>query len=450
MSRTDVVVRGRRVVTRAGVRSCAIHVREGTITEVTAWDDVPAGVEVVDAGDAVVSPGAVDIHVHVNEPGRTDWEGFATATRAAAAGGVTTIVDMPLNSIPATTTVPALHEKQEAARGQCWIDVGFWGGAVPGNTADLAELHAAGVFGFKAFLVDSGVEEFASLDAAGLRDAARAIAGLDSLLVVHAELPGPIAAATARLAGADWGRYATYLASRPPEAEVDAVQVVTEAARATGCAVHVLHLSAADALAAVRDAVADGVAVTAETCPHYLTLQAEEVPDGVTAFKCAPPIREAVNQARLWAALAAGQIMAVASDHSPSPPERKTGDFRHAWGGIASLQLAPAVTWTAARARGHGLLRLAGWLASGPARVAGFRRKGVIAAGYDADLVLWHPDQTFTVDAAGLEHRHPVCAYDGRVLHGVVEATYLRGDAVWRDGAAGDDATGRLLRRGAA
>jgi allantoinase len=450
MDEAELVVRGQRVVTPEGVRPCAVHIHAGRITAVTEPDDVPAGADVVDAGDAAVSPGAVDIHVHVNEPGRTDWEGFASATRAAAAGGVTTILDMPLNSVPATTTVAALRAKRDAAAGRCWVDVGFWGGAVPGNAAEVADLHAAGVFGFKCFLVHSGVAEFACLDLDGLHAAAAAVAAVDALLVVHAELPAPIEEATAALADADWRRYATYLASRPPQAEVDAVRAVVDAARATGCRAHILHASAADAVEVVAQAAGGGLAITAETCPHYLILAAEDVVDGQTACKCAPPVRDAANQLRLWNALDAGRIAAVASDHSPSPPELKAGDFAAAWGGIASLQVAPAATWTGARARGYSLDALAGWLATGPARIVGLQRKGAIAPGWDADLVVWHPEQAFTVDPARLEHRHPVSAYDGVQLHGVVETTYLRGRPVWRDGAPVGAPAGRLLERGAA
>jgi allantoinase len=441
-----LVLRGRRVVTPDGVRPAAVHAAGGVIERVTAADEAPGGAAtVVDAGDAVVLPGLVDTHVHVNEPGRTAWEGFASATRAAAAGGVTTIVDMPLNSVPPTTSVKALQAKRAAAAGSCQVDVGFWGGIVPGNLDQLEPLVEAGVLGCKAFLVDSGVPEFGSVDAAGLEAAMRALARRDALTVVHAELPGPIAAARDRLGGADPRRYATWLRSRPDRAETEAVALVAELAGRLRARAHVLHLSSAEALEPLRRARAAGAPLTAETCPHYLALAAEEVPDGATQFKCAPPIRSAANRERLWRALAAGDLALVASDHSPCPAERKRqrdGDFMAAWGGIASLQLMLPVVWSAARRRGHGVADLAAWLAAAPARLAGLDdRKGAIAPGRDADLVVFDPDATFAVDPAALYHRHPLTPYAGRVLHGVVRATFLRGHLVW------EAATGRFAGR---
>jgi allantoinase len=436
--RPRVVLRGRRVVTPEGVRPAAVHATGGVIERVADYDEVPASVPLIEAGDAVVLPGLVDTHVHVNEPGRTAWEGFWSATRAAAAGGVTTIVDMPLNSLPPTTSVAALEAKRAAAAGKAHVDVGFWGGIVPGNLRELEPLIEAGALGCKAFLVDSGVPEFGSVDAAQLEAAMRALARQDAPTVVHAELPGPIAEA-ARAgagAGADPRRYRTWLDSRPDRAETGAVALVAELAARVDARAHVLHLSSAQALEPLRRArAARGDRLTAETCPHYLTLAAEEVPDGATQFKCAPPIRSAANRERLWAALAAGDLAMVASDHSPCPPERKLpreGDFMAAWGGIASLQLTLPLVWSWARGRGPGVADLAAWLAAAPARLAGLDgRKGAIAPGHDADLVVFDPDATFQVDPAALYHRHPVTPYAGRVLHGVVRATLLRGRAIW-------------------
>jgi allantoinase len=449
-ARPELVLRGRRVVTPEGVRPAAVHVRAEVIQRVSAYDQVPAGTALVEAGDATVLPGLVDAHVHVNEPGRTAWEGFSSATRAAAAGGVTTIVDMPLNSVPPTTSVPALQAKRAAAAGKCHVDVGFWGGIVPGNLAELEPLVEAGVLGCKAFLSDSGVPEFGSVDPAGLEAAMRALARQDALTVVHAEVPGPIAAATSALGGADPRRYRTWLQSRPDRAETEAVALVAELAGRLGARAHVLHLSSAEALEPLRRARAAGAAVTAETCPHYLALAAEEVPDGATQFKCAPPIRSAANRERLWAALAAGDLALVASDHSPCPAERKRlreGDFMAAWGGIASLQIALPVVWSWARQHGHSVADLAAWLAAAPARLVGLdARKGAIAPGRDADLVVFDPDATFEVDPATLYHRHPVTPYAGRVLHGVVRATFLRGRPVW-DGGEVASPRGRLLAR---
>jgi len=340
------------VVTALGLREACIHVSNGSIERVAAFDDVPPGVPLVDAGEGVVLPGLVDTHVHVNEPGRTEWEGFATATRAAAAGGVTTILDMPLNSIPATTTPEALAQKRDAAEGRIHVDVGFWGGAVPGNLGDLGDLHRAGVFGFKAFMCPSGVTEFPPLDLDQLREAMTEIAAFDGLLIVHAELPEPIGAAAVRLAGADPFAYSTYLASRPPESEERAVVAVIAASLASGCRTHVLHLSASSCLDVVDGSKGR---VTAETCPHYLTFEAEEIPDGATEFKCSPPIRDAENRERLWEALRAGALSSLVSDHSPCTPELKAGSFFEAWGGIASVELGLRAVWTGARARRFGL-----------------------------------------------------------------------------------------------
>lgn len=452
MTTTELTIRGRRVVTPEGLRPAAVHVRDGTIVAVTDPDDIdapPTG-DLVDAGDHVVAPGLVDIHVHVNEPGRTEWEGFATATRAAAAGGVTTIIDMPLNSVPPTVTVEALSAKQQAADGQCHVDVGFWGGIVPGNTGQLAGLHQAGVFGFKAFLADSGVDEFGHVDPTQLERAMRRLADLDALTLVHAE-SGDVLRQTATVFDDHDSRvYATYLESRPDDAEVHAVQTVGAIALRTGARAHVLHLSSAEALTPLRHAARAGAALTAETCPHYLALTAEEIPDGATAYKCAPPIRGGDNRDRLWTALADGTVALVASDHSPCTPELKRrgdGDFAAAWGGIASLQLGLGVVWTHAQARGHIPADMVHWMSAAPARLVGLQRKGVLAPGADADIVIWDPDTTWTVDASALEHRHPITPYDGMTLRGQVRTTYLRGQVIYDNGTAVGEPTGRLLRR---
>jgi allantoinase len=444
-----MVIRGSRVLTPGGLRAAAIHVAEGRIARVGSFDEVPAGVNVVDAGDALVFPGLVDTHVHVNEPGRTDWEGFATATRAAAAGGVTTILDMPLNSIPPTTSVAALHAKRSAAGGRCAVDTGFLGGVVPGNAAELAPLHSAGVFGFKCFLCPSGVDEFPPLSPDDLRAVAPALVELGALLMVHAEWPGVLD----RSAGesGDPRSYGTWLATRPVAAETDAVRFLIELARESGLRVHVVHASTPESVELIDAARAEGVRITVETCPHYLGFAAEEIPGGATEYKCAPPIREARHREGLWDALARGRVDAVVSDHSPSPPamkHRDEGNFLRAWGGIASLQLRLPAVWTEARARGHSPERLAQWLCAGPARLAGLDgRKGAIAPGRDADLVLWHPERELVVDERMLRHHHPLTPWLGRTLAGVVEATYLRGELVYARGAADLPPRGRLLTR---
>jgi len=397
------------------------------------------------ASDVVLLPGIVDTHVHVNEPGRTHWEGFATATKAAAAGGVTTIVDMPLNSLPPTIDAAALEIKRAAAARQCWVDVAFWGGAVPGNEPDRGHLRQAGVRGFKCFLADSGVPEFPPLDRAGLRCAAAQIADLDSLLLVHAEDPAFLGGAR-EPGGAD---YSAFLRSRPPRAETSAVEAVIETVRHTGVRAHILHVSSADSIELLAGARAEGLAVSSETCPHYLTLAAEDVPAGATEFKCCPPIRERANSDRLWAGLQAAVIDCVVSDHSPSPPEAKlrdTGDFANAWGGIASLQLSLAVVWTSARERGCQLTDVVRWMAAGPARLAGLDGKGRIAVGCDADLVVFAPDAHFVVKPEMLEHRHKLTPYTGRRLAGVVRRTWLRGREIFgSDRAATARPAGELL-----
>ena len=428
-----LVVRARRAVVGGAERAVAVGVRDGRVAAVAAYDELEAPDVVVLADDEVLLPGLVDTHVHVNEPGRTEWEGFATATRAAAAGGVTTIVDMPLNCIPATTTVAALEEKRAVAHDQVHVDVGFWGGAVPDNLGDLAPLHDAGVLGFKCFLLDSGVEEFPPLDPSQLSAAMTETARLGALMIVHAE-------DGALVTDARGTTYDDFLASRPPAAEQRAIDLVVATARRTGSRAHVVHLSAADAMPS-----REGVDLTVETCPHYLALAAEEVPDGATQFKCCPPIRPAANRDRLWAALAAGDIDFVVSDHSPCTAALKRGDFGEAWGGIASLQLSLPVVWTAARQRGHTLADVVRWMATAPARRVGLVGKGEIAVGRDADLCVLAPDETFRVDASALQHKNAVSPYDGRTLTGTVRQTWLRGAPI--DLAAAP--SGRLLRRGA-
>ncbi|MFI5892703.1 allantoinase AllB [Actinoplanes sp. NPDC051513] len=427
----DLVVRSRRAVVGGAERPAAVAVTGSRIESVSAYDATIEAAEDVDLGDTALLPGLVDTHVHVNEPGRTEWEGFATATRAAAAGGVTTIIDMPLNSLPPTVDVEALRIKQAAAAGKIHVDVGFWGGAIPGNAAALPGLHDAGVFGFKAFLADSGVPEFPPVSPAEL---ALSLKAVDALFVVHAEDPGHLRDAASSAA------YADFLASRPAAAEDAAIATAIDAARATGQRVHILHLSAAGALTLIAAAQAEGVRVTAETCPHYLTLDAAQIPDGATEFKCCPPIRDAANADALWRALTDGLITCVVSDHSPCTPElkrRDTGDFAAAWGGIASVQLGLPVIWTAARDRGHRLADVVEWMARRPADLVGLAAKGRIAPGADADLVAFDPDATFEVDPSRLHHRNPVTPYAGKVLRGVVRTTWLRGRRVTTDQAGG-------------
>lgn len=423
--------------------------RDGRIESLREYDDLAPGVPLIDAGDAALLPGLVDTHVHVNEPGRTEWEGFASATAAAAAGGVTTLVDMPLNSIPATTTGEALRAKQEAARGRCRVDVGFWGGVVPGNAHELPRLAEAGALGFKCFLVPSGVDEFDHVGEYDLREALPILARLGLPLLAHAELPEAIGAAAG--AAGDPHRYETWLASRPAAAEESAIALLIELCRLTDAHVHIVHLSAATALPMLREARAEGLRLTVETCPHYLWFAAEDVQDGATELKCAPPIRERDNRDALWRALRSGGIDMIVSDHSPCPPELKSGergDFMEAWGGIASLQLGLSVVWAAASRRGHDLGDVARWMSSAPARLAGLSaRKGSLEPGRDADIVVFDPDVEWDVDAARLLHRHRVTPYAGARLRGIARATYLRGEHIQQDGAMVGEPLGVRLER---
>jgi len=451
-STPDLIIRSKRAIVPEGERAAAIHIRNGVISEISAFDDIPAGSPVHDAGSSVVMPGLVDTHVHINEPGRTDWEGFSSATRAAAAGGITTLVEMPLNSIPATTTAAAYREKVAAAAGKLWVDTGFWGGVVPGNTDELRALWEAGAFGFKCFLVPSGVEEFPHVAETDLRAALPVLAAMGAPLLAHSELPGPIAEHAKKPLKEDSRRYATWLASRPRDAENEAIALLLKLSREFHARVHVVHLSSSDALPQLQQAKADGLAVSVETCPHYLTFAAEEIPDGATQFKCAPPLRERENLESLWRALGDGTIDFIATDHSPCPPAMKLleeGDFLRAWGGIASLELSLPAVWTQARSRGYAVPRLVPWLSGGPARLAGLeKRKGSIAAGFDADLVIWNPEATFTVDPAQLHHRHKITPYAGRKLAGTVEATFLRGRKIFDRGEFSPSPIGRVLHRG--
>lgn len=412
-------LRSNRVVTGGQVRPATVRCEDGVVVS------VGQGAADHDYGDLVMLPGLVDSHVHVNEPGRTEWEGFETATRAAAAGGTTTIVDMPLNSIPPTTDVEALRTKRQAAYGKLSIDCAFWGGIVPGSEPDLAGLLNGGVCGLKVFLVDSGVPEFPPVDVDELRPL-----GLSAPLLVHAELESHL--------GVAGPTYEEYLASRPAVAEAEAIHSVTGLASP----VHVLHVSSAEGVEAIADA---GTGVTGETCPHYLTFSSEDVRG--TEFKCAPPIREPQHREALWDGLVSGDLDMVVSDHSPSPPEMKEGDFSSAWGGVSSLQLRLVAFWSGAIARGLGLESAARWLASAPARLAGLDdRKGSIDVGQDADFVIFDPDGVTTVHGANLYHRHPLTPYEGMTLRGEVVETFLRGDVVY-DGRSVMAGSGRMLRR---
>ncbi|HLW43889.1 MAG TPA: allantoinase AllB [Candidatus Acidoferrales bacterium] len=445
-------IRSKRVVTPEGVRAATVRIRDSVIEAIAGYNDLPSGKHVFDTGESVVMPGLVDTHVHINEPGRTDWEGFETATRAAAAGGVTTLIDMPLNSIPATTTAAALETKRNAASKKCWVNVGFWGGVVPGNAGELRALHRAGVFGFKCFLVPSGVPEFAHVNEDDLRLALPILAELNTPLLVHAELPGPIEEANKKIAKSDPAKYRTWLLSRPPGAETKAIEMMIRLAREFKARVHIVHVSSELSVPLLRRAKKEGVRITAETCPHYLFFVSGPIRSGRTEFKCAPPIRDLQNRKKLWTALEKNTIEFVVSDHSPSPPALKcldTGDFFKAWGGISSLQLGLPVMWTKMSGQNDSLKQLVRWRCSGPARLAGLEnQKGAIAIGYDADIVVWNPEKRFVVRPKMLQHRHKLTPYANLPLRGAVEATFLRGELIYDRGRFLGAPHGALLRRG--
>ncbi len=449
MNGRQLIVSSERVVTPTGIRPASVHVTDGVIVAVDA--PVTKGTGVFDVGALVVMPGIVDSHVHVNDPGRTDWEGFESAGRAAAAGGVTTLVDMPLNSTPVTTSVSALEAKVAAAQGHCLVDFGLWGGVVPGNSGELEALLDAGALGCKCFLSPSGIDDFPNVNEAELLIAMPALARLGATLLAHAELPRRIRPPDPK---ADPSDYTTFLATRPREAELEAISLLIRLSEETGCAVHIVHVSAAEALPLIAEARRAGTRITAETCPHYLSLAAEEVPRGGTHFKCAPPIRERANRDGLWNGLVDGTLDLIASDHSPCPPDLKaleSGSFINAWGGISSLQLSLRVAWTEADRRGYDLPQIVRWMCEGPARLAGLaHRKGRLAEGYDADLVIFDPDAEATVEAVQLFHRHTLTPYEGSRLRGRVVATYVRGILVFDDGAFSEACPGRWLKRGEA
>ena len=439
----------RRVVTSEGLREAGVHVRGGVILEIVDPAKLPAGIPVEDLGDLVLMPGLVDTHVHINEPGRTEWEGFVTATKSAAAGGVTTLVDMPLNSSPVTTTMEAFRQKVSASNGKLFVDCGFYAGLIPGNTIELQHLVTDGVLGVKVFLADSGLDEFPKASEHDLRKAVGFIAASGLPLLVHAELAGEIKDPWPE--HSDGRSYRAYLASRPRVWEHDAIELMIRLCREFNCRTHIVHLSSADELPGLEKARSSGLPLTVETCPHYLYFCSEEIADGDTRFKCAPPIREQESRERLWDGLKRGVIDCIVSDHSPCTPSLKLlseGDFRKAWGGIASLQFGLPIVWTAARQRGFSITDIAEWMSRRPAQLVGLQdRKGAITPGHDADMVVWDPDASFVVRAADIQHRHPTTPYEGEELRGTIVATYLRGDKIFEKTKFSGDAHGKVIMR---
>lgn len=427
-----------RLVRAEGIRPGAVLVEGEQIRAVVPPGEVPLDAQVEDFGTAAILPGLVDSHVHLNEPGRTVWEGFETGTRAAAAGGYTMLVDMPLNCLPATTCLEALEAKRIAARNQCHIDWAAWGGVVSNNQRDIEPLASAGVLGFKCFLVHPGIDGFSMVTEAELRAALPYLRRTGLPLLVHAELPGPIERATAGLGGDSWTHYEVYLRSRPDEAELCAIQMLISLCREFGFRLHIVHLSTAQGIELLQGARAEGLPISVETCPHYLYFAAETIPDGATLCKCAPPIRSRENRENLWQGLSHGVIDLVVTDHSPCPPSMKKleeGDFQSAWGGITSLSVALSAMWTEGSRRGFTLSNIVQWMAEGPARLAGCgSHKGRIAPGYDADLVVFEPETEFVVSKERLHQRHALSPYVGEKLRGVIKETYLRGDRVFSNG----------------
>jgi allantoinase len=439
----------KRIVTPQGTRSGALLVESGRIRVICSPSEVPANAVVHDCGNNALLPGLVDTHVHINQPGRTEWEGFRTATRAAAAGGYTTLVDMPLNCLPETTTVAALEEKRAASQGECVVDWAPWGGAVADNQQHILPLARAGVLGFKCFLIYPGCDGFTMIDQQQLEAALPAIAESGLPLLVHAELAGPIDEATGRLRNADWRSYATYLASRPDQAELTAIRLMIRLCRQYRFRLHIVHLSTALALGELRHARAEGLPVTVETCPHYLHFAAEEIADGATLLKCAPPIRGKENQRQLWEGLRDGIIDMIVTDHSPCPPEMKReelGRFDLAWGGIASLSLALPIIHSECTGRGFTLDDIARWMSSAPAALAGIsHRAGVLDAGREANFVVFNPDGEFCVTADRLHYRHTISPYLNETLRGSVIATYLRGEPVFSEAGFAETPLGREI-----
>jgi allantoinase len=437
----------KRIVTPDGMRQGALLVEKGKIQAVCGLTEIPVDAISHDCGNDALLPGLVDTHVHINQPGRTEWEGFRTATRAAAAGGYTTLIDMPLNCLPETTTVAALKEKRTAAQGECFVDWAAWGGAVADNQQHILPLARAGVRGFKCFLIYPGCDGFTMIDQQQLEAALPSIAESGLPLLVHAELAGPIDAATNELRNADWRSYATYLASRPDQAELDAIRLMIRLCRQYSFRLHIVHLSTALALEELRAARAEGLPITVETCPHYLHFSADDIQDGETLLKCAPPIRGKKNQQELWNGLRDGVIDMIVTDHSPCPPAMKrtdSGRFDIAWGGIASISLALPVIYTECQRRGFTLDDIVRWMSTAPAALAGVGHlAGALEAGRDANFVVFDTDAEFTVTADRLHYRHPISPYLNETLRGVVKATYLRGEAVYQEGNFAATTSGR-------
>jgi allantoinase len=441
----DFIISSQNVVTSTGIRPAALGIRSGVISGVMNPDQIPSDVPIENFGNAVIMPGVVDTHVHINEPGRSEWEGFETATKAAAAGGITTLVDMPLNSTPVTTTLDAFRKKTSATEGKLWVDCGFYGGVIPGNNSSIQPLLDAGVLGMKAFLAHSGIDDFPNVTATDLRTAMPFIGRSGLPLLVHCELANNNSQSAIRNSKS----YREYLSSRPRDWEHRAIELMISLCKEFNCRTHIVHVSSSDAIPMLRRARKEELPLTTETCPHYLFFCAEEISDGDTRFKCAPPIRERENKEKLWVALHDGVIDFIVSDHSPSHPVLKcleTGDFTNAWGGIASLQFGLSIIWTEARRRGYSVVDIARWMCTRPAEFIGMNtRKGVITPGADADVVVWNPERSFTVEPSLIQYRHKITPYEGKTLYGKIEATFLGGKKIFENGTINNQPYGKIL-----
>lgn len=432
-----------RVLTPKGERPAAILIQEEKIMDVVSISEIPSDCPVEDMKNDVVMPGLVDTHVHINEPGRTDWEGFETATKAAAAGGITTLVDMPLNCIPVTTTVDALNEKIAATKNQLWVDCGFYGGLIPDNLQDIESLADAGVLGFKAFLSHSGIDEFPNINEKHLREALPIFANKGIPILVHAELEN------GAIQSEDHSTYKSFQDSRPKSWENNAVKLLIQLSKEFDARIHIVHLSSADILAEIAQTRNDGYPISVETCPHYLHFSSEHISDGDTRFKCAPPIWESDNKEKLWSGLENGLINFITSDHSPCTAELKNlevGDFEKAWGGISSIQFTLPVIWTECKTRGYSMDQLINWMSKQPAKFIGKdQQKGQISPGFDADLVCWNPDEKYIIQKEAIHHKNKLTPYEGESLYGVVNATFLRGQKVYENGEFLGNPTGKII-----
>ncbi len=434
-----------------GFEAAALLIEDGKINKIVAFDQVPEGYDLDDVGDLVVMPGVVDSHVHINEPGRTEWEGFTTATRAAAAGGITTLADMPLNCIPVTTSAEAFREKLKHIEGRLSVDLCFWGGVVPGNSGELNKMIDLGVMGFKCFLIHSGIDDFPNVERHDLEIAMPILAKRGLPLLVHAELECTHSGdhANSETSAEAPQKYSNFLNSRPRSWEDEAIKLMIDLCRQFDCRVHIVHLSSSDALPLIAAAKAEGLKLTVETCPHYLTLVAEDIADGDTRFKCTPPIRERENCEKLWQGLADGTIDFIVSDHSPCTPELKLlkeGNFDKAWGGISSLQFGLSAVYSEAKRRGHTLEQVSQWMSKRPAQFLGLgKRKGSLEEGMDADIVIFDSDKSFKIEQSMIEHRHKITPHEGRIFVGQVQQTYVRGIKVYDQGNFSDKPSGKAL-----